>query len=422
MSGFWKWGFRASVKLHSGSDEKSPKINDSLTFNDFLKQELPIVNPKQKLWLNPLLFNGSLQTIYYATHNSTEKFLIYYGRELFTYKDEGRCSLDWIIPAPESKEAFQSLYKETLPKDSPRLHPRTRFFTESELAAKTAHGQTPDLTDPICVVLHGLAGGSHEALIRNLGQILTGSDTNWDVVVVNARGCCRTKITTGKLYHALSTDDVLEVLVELQKRYPSRPIYTVGFSFGALVLLNFLGEMGEKANLLVKAAVVIGCPWDLAGSARHLNRSLSGRYMFGPSLTEFLNKLVKSNLKELQEHVPEIFTDEAVKRARLVKKTAEWDDIFTCKTAGFDTVGDYYDAGSPQQRLHNISVPTLIINSTDDPAIDPELPLKEVEANSNLAMVETNLGGHLGFVKWSGDFWCVEVADDFINQFHRVTV
>lgn len=418
MSGFWKWGFRASVKLHSAEDENL-KIANDYSFNKFLHSDLPIVDQTQKLWLNPWLFNGSLQTLYYATHNSTEKFQVHYGRELFTYEDEGKCSLDWIIPS-QSAEEFKATYKETLPEDSPRLHPRTRFFTSEELAQKTKHGQS-ELTDPICVVLHGLAGGSHEALIRNLGQILSESETNWDVVVVNARGCCRTKITTGKLFNALSTSDVSDVLIELQKRYPNRPIYAVGFSFGAVMLANFLGEWGEKAKLLVKAAVLIGCPWDLAASARHLDRSLTGRFLFGPSLTEFLNKLLKSNLKELREHVPEIFTEENIKEARSVKKTFQWDNIITCKTAGFDTVWDYYKAGSPQQRMSKISVPTLIINSTDDPAVDANLPIAEVLANPHLAMVETNLGGHLGFVKYSGDFWCVEVADDFINQFHKVT-
>lgn len=421
MSGFWKWGFRASVKLHAAEDDKSPKINDQLTFNEFLNQDLPIVDPSKKLWLHPFLFNGSLQTLYYAMHNSATEFQVYYGRELFTYKDEGKCSLDWIIPKPASREEFDTLYKETLPKDSPRLHPKTRFFTDAELKERTSYGQTPDSTDPICVVLHGLAGGSHEPLIRNLGRILQDSETIWDVVVVNARGCCRTKITTGTLFNALSTGDVKDVIVELQKRYPSRPIYAIGFSFGAVLLSNFLGECGEEAKLMVKAAVLIGCPWDLAASARHLDSSLTGRYLFGPSLAQFLNKLVKSNLKELREHVPELFTEETVDKAKLAKKTSEWDNIITCKTAGFDTVWDYYKAGSPQQRMSKIAVPTLIINSTDDPAVDSQLPIKEVEANPNLAMVETNLGGHLGFVKYSGDFWCVQVADDFINQFNRVS-
>ncbi|QFZ27115.1 putative medium-chain fatty acid ethyl ester synthase esterase [Clavispora lusitaniae] len=420
MSGFWKWGFRASVDCITSEPSASPVITDSVNFYDFVHTKLKTIDTKSKLWLNPLLFNGSLQTLYYAMHNS-DQFSVYYGRELFQYNDGGQCSLDWVIPEPSSKEEFTKLYKETLPDNSPRLHPRTRFFTSKELENKTAHGQTPESTDPICVVLHGLAGGSHEPLIRNLGQCLQQSPSNWDIVVVNSRGCCRTKITTGKLFNALSTSDLEDVLIELKKRYPSRPIYAVGFSFGAVLLANYLGEAEEKAKSMLKASVLIGCPWDMSAAAHHIDSSLTGRYLFNPSLTQFLNKLVRANLKELRSHVPELFSEETVEKAKMAKKTYQWDDLITCKTANFDNAWDYYDAGSPIRRIDKIKVPTLIINSTDDPAVDPALPREEVKANPNLALVETNLGGHLGFVKYSGEFWCVEVAEDFCDQFHVLT-
>lgn len=421
MLGFLKWGFRATVNLHTSEKDVSPTIKGSTTFHDFVRL-LPIIDTSKKLWLNPLLFNGSLQTIYYATHDSSTEFKAYYGRELFEYKDKGMCSLDWVIPPPASEQEFQKIYTATLPENSPRLHPRTRFFTADELRAKTEQGQTPESKDPICVVLHGLAGGSHEPLIRNLGQYLQKtSANNWDVVVINNRGCCRTKITTGKLFNAFSTEDIREVLVELRRRYPSRPIFAVGFSFGAVILANYLGSGDANIENLVQAAVLVGCPWDLEDSAHHIDLSITGRYLLNPNLTSFLNKLVKSNLLELKVHEPDLFCDENVKNANEAKKTWQWDNIFTCKTAGFLDSWGYYREGSPIRRIGKIQTPTLIINSTDDPAVSIRLPYLEVRSNPNLAMVETNLGGHLGFVKYSGEFWCVEVADDFFNKFHDLT-
>lgn len=417
MSRFWKWGFRANVKLHTGDEDKLPEIADKLTFKEFVSTKLARVNVDRKLQLNPLLFNGTLQTLYYAMHNSKTEFQVSYGRELFKYSDGGQCSLDWIIE-PETPEEFARLYKETLPADSPRLHPKTRFFTPQELASITAKGQ--ELTKPLCVVMHGLGGGSHEPLIRNLGQYLRQREHDWDVVVVNNRGCCRTKITTARIFNAFSTDDIRDVIVDLSERFPNRPIYAVGFSFGALLLANYLGQFADDASRLVKAAVLIGCPWDLVKSALHLDSSWSGRYLFNPNLTLFLNKIVKANRKEIQANVPE-FTDDVIAQARNVKKTYEWDNLITCHTADYDNVWDYYEDGLPQRQIHNISVPTLIINSTDDPAVANNLPIQEVLANPNLAMIETDLGGHLGWVQSSGEFWCVEVADDFFTEFHRAT-
>lgn len=418
MSGFWKWGFRATVKCIHSEPEESPLIANDLRFADFVESKLPTVDTSSKLWLSPWLFNGSLQTLYYAAHNSTTQFQVYYGRETFRYSDGGQCSLDWVMDKPKSEEEFSRLYKETLPETSPRLHPRTRFLTKSELAGRTAHDQTPESSDPICVVLHGLAGGSHEPLIRNLGECLQKAESNWDVVVVNSRGCARTKITTGKLFHALAISDVEEVLEEIKRRYPSRPVYAVGFSFGAVLLANYLGSAEEKGRDLVKASVLIGCPWDMAASAHHVERSLSGRYLFNPSLTQFLSKLIKSNLAELKRHEPEFYTDERVQQAKMAKKTYEWDNAITCKVANFDNSWDYYHEGSPVRRIDTIRVPTLIINSTDDPVVDPALPRDQVKANPNLVMIETDLGGHLGFVKRSGEFWCVQVAEDFCDKFH----
>lgn len=418
--GFWKWGFRADIKLHI-TDDKSPKINSSLNFRDLITKRVPEIDTSKKLWLNPLLFNGALQTLYYGMHQSDTEFPIYYGRELFKYKDGGVCSLDWVMPPPKSSDEFTRIYKQTIPEDSPKLHPRTRFFTPEELSARTASAQTSS-QDPICVVFHGLAGGSHEPLIRNLAcQLTEDVATKWDVVVVNSRGCCRTKITTGKLFSGLSISDVEEVFVELKKRFPNRPLYGVGFSFGAVLLANYLGTAGEGAQKVLKAASLIGCPWDMVESARHIDSSLTGRYLLNPNLAVFLNKLIKSNSKELKELQPEVFNDETFKKARQAKKTYQWDDAITCKTIGFKDSWAYYYEASPVRRAHNIAVPTLSINSSDDPTVSPHVPYDLTKTNPYLAMVETNLGGHLGWVQYSGEFWSVGAAKQFMNQFQALS-
>lgn len=419
--GILNWGFRANLKIHTVAAEESVQIAPSKTLYDFVHNDLPLIDTKNKLWLNPLLFNGTLQTLYYALHKSEFKFQVWYGRELFQYKDGGQASIDWVIPQPESVDEFKKLYDETIPEDLPKLHPRTRFFTKEELEKKK-NPDNSDTTDPLCVVLHGLAGGSHEPLIRNLGEYLGKQQSlKWDVAVINSRGCCRTKITTDKLFSAFSTDDIKDVLVELRRRYPKRPIYAIGFSFGSCILGNLLGSEDPDIQDLIKAAVFIGCPWDLADSAYHVDSSLTGRKVLNPGLTEFLNKLIKLNKQELQSFNPEFFTDERIEQAKKAARTYEWDNCFTCKTVGFSNAFQYYREGSPLRRIHKIKTPVLAINSTDDPAVSVRLPIQDVETNPYIALVESDLGGHLGFVKSSGEFWCVEAADEFINKFEVAT-
>ncbi|KAK6456300.1 alcohol acyl transferase [Scheffersomyces xylosifermentans] len=423
--GILNWGFRTNVKLHQAQGKDSLTLplknspGETVQFSDFIKNEVKIIDTSKKLWLNPLLFNGVLQTLYYTSVDTTKKFLIYYGRELFTYKDKGICSLDWVIPKPESKEEFKKLHDQTFPEGFPKLHPRTRYMTEEELAARRAHNQDTDSTKPIVVILHGLSGGSHEPLIRNLADSINKNTEGWDTVVLNNRGCCRTLITSPKLFNALSTEDIREVLVDLKERYPSRPIYAVGFSFGACILANFLGDpnQDEKTRSLVKAACLIGCPWDLVDSSHHLDNSYSGIYLFNPALTTFLQKMVKNNYAALRSFDPELFTDELYRKFMAPKTTWQFDDVFTCSTAGFSDAYTYYREASPARRIGSIKTPTLILNSNDDPAVSVRLPWLEVSRNPALALVETDLGGHLSYAQSSGEFWSVLVVEEYFKSF-----
>lgn len=125
--GILGWGFRSNIKIHQSGDEGSATLSlkdkGTIKFSQFIKQDLPILDESQKLWLNPLLFNGTLQTLYYTSMDSSNKFLIYYGRELFTYSDGGICSLDWVIPKPEDEQKFETIRKETLPEGSLDYNP-----------------------------------------------------------------------------------------------------------------------------------------------------------------------------------------------------------------------------------------------------------------------------------------------------------
>lgn len=421
----FKWGFRSNLKIHGADESKSAQLQlkdskDTISLSKLIREKLPVIDTSKKLWLNPFLFNGTLQTLYYTSHDSSKKFLVYYGREIFQYNDGGICSLDWVIPKPESKEEFDKLYKETLPEDSPRLHPRSRFFTKEELSIKK-QGSSEE-TSPILVILHGLGGGSHEPLIRNLVEKFKEDpkSNDWDILVINSRGCCRTKITTGKLFTSFATDDIKEVLVELKKRYPNRPIYTAGLSFGSILNANLLGSQDPEVKKLIKASALVGCAWDLHDSAYHIDASWTGSYLFNPSLVKFLNKIVKNNFKELNSADPKIFSKESLQESKSHTKTWQFDSLYTCRTAGYDNAFDYYRDASPVRRLRYIDVPTLAINSTDDPAVSCRIPWMEAENNSYVNILETDLGGHLGYVQYSGEFWCTQVIHDYLTEFEKL--
>ena len=241
-------------------------------------------------------------------------------------------------------------------------------------------------------------------------------------MVINSRGCGRTKLTSGKLFNAGSTNDIREVLQDFKKRWPNRPIYLVGFSFGGALTANFLGEEGEKENSesLVKAACTVGCPWDFVDGAYHLQKSWTGKYLLSPALAKFLAKIVTNNYKELETYAPDIVNKETLKVIKNCKTLWEFDDNVTCKTTPYKDAFEYYQELSPVKKLSQIKTPLLALNSTDDPAGGVKLPILQMKANPYFCLVETDLGGHLGYVQLNGEFWCVELVEQFFQKFEEL--
>lgn len=79
-----------------------------------------------------------------------------------------------------------------------------------------------------------------------------------------------------------------------------------------------------------------------------------------------------------------------VARARVI---TEFDAAATCKIAGFDSVEQYYAAGSSSQFIHQIRTPTLFLCAEDDPFLGA-LPKDECRQNERTVLATTSVGGH----------------------------
>lgn len=169
--------------------------------------------------LNPLLFNGHLQTIWTTTKPRGPP--IYYRRRLF-HADlpqyEGTFAVDFAVPPHEESD--------------PELGRRTVNLTEEEFANIGSND-----TKPMLIVLHGLSGGSHEVYLRHVIAPMIG-EGGWEVCVVNSRGCARSKLTSGVLYNARATWDCRQVVKWARKTFPNRPLFGMGFSLGANMMTN----------------------------------------------------------------------------------------------------------------------------------------------------------------------------------------
>lgn len=146
-------------------------------------------------WMNPLLFNGHLQTMWTATNPHGPH--VYYRRKVFQadlQEYNGTFAVDFVAEPSEKQD-------ESLP-------PRTVYFSDEEFA-----NYSSDDSKPMLVILHGLSGGSHEVYLRHTIAPLI-EQGGWEICVVNSRGCAGSKITSGVLYNARATWDIRQVSEE----------------------------------------------------------------------------------------------------------------------------------------------------------------------------------------------------------------
>lgn len=426
------WGFHNTV--HATYDKQSvdlPLKNASagdgtakIPYSEFVKNYVPSVADKTKFTLKPYLFNGVLQTLYVPYQNMTNAYPVYYARQIFNVTEEdakhfnnmpvGEFTVDYAVPPKEkTPKEFKAKYEETLPEGYPKLHPRCRYYTKPEMDEVFKDWGKDD--KPIMLISPGLAGGVNEPQIRAVCEKLFQSGFN--VLVLNSRGCCRSKTTTPHLFSGIHTDDMRMLVKLLHSKFPNKQIHLGGFSFGGVIISNYLAQEGDKS--VVSSAITVSSPWNLLDSCNAINAGWFGRHMFQPSILYFLNRLVWNNRETLKKE-PGLFDEDEFKKVKKTFKTTEdFDNTYTGKMAGFPSAATYYLAASPLIRIFKIKTPMLILNAADDPMISTAYPYNEVKMNPYLYMATCDFGGHYSFINTSGKFWYVDVINNFISAFYK---
>lgn len=106
--------------------------------------------------------------------------------------------------------------------------------------------------------MHGLCGDSESVYITFAARAL--QQRGYDVVSFVSRGCGGLTLTTMEGFTAARYSDLQAALEYMKIKDPSRPIFCVGYSLGAGILLNYLGSSGNKSVL--QGAVAVSPSWN----------------------------------------------------------------------------------------------------------------------------------------------------------------
>ncbi|HZV02841.1 MAG TPA: alpha/beta fold hydrolase [Planctomycetota bacterium] len=257
---------------------------------------------------------------------------------------------------------------------------------------------------PWVLVLHGLEGSSQAPYVRGLARALVARGI--EACLLNYRGCSGEDNRLLRSYHSGETKDVLVAWQRLAATRASRACGLAGFSIGANLTMKLLGEMGEAAPPF-ELAVAISPPFDLAPTAKHLDR-LAG-FVYRERLLATLRQKALAKIVRF----PGVVSDRDVRRARTF---TDFDERFTAPVHGFANAAEYWAKSSGGRYLDGVARDLLIVAAEDDPFFPPgyvPLALRNERKMGTVELVLARGGGHVGFVSGSAfapRFWAEELA------------
>ena len=255
-------------------------------------------------------------------------------------------------------------------------------MTDGDRLLASLHRPAEDLGRPLVVLIHGLTGSEDSAYIR--ASALHFLDQGYPVLRLNLRGAGPSKGVCRSRYHAGRSDDLRQVLGQMDGRLAGKGLLLVGYSLGGNLLLKYLGEAGRRA--IVRGAVSISAPIDLDAARRSIMRPRNRLY----------HRHIVSGLK-LESESLELT---AAQRRILaeVETVFDFDDRILAPLMGFADALDYYRRSMALPLLPEIRVPTLVIHARNDPWI-PFRSYRDFDWASNPRLIPLlpATGGHVGF-------------------------
>eukprot|EP00882_Tetradesmus_deserticola_P023266 GHRQ01025317.1.p1 GENE.GHRQ01025317.1~~GHRQ01025317.1.p1 ORF type:complete len:356 (+),score=75.50 GHRQ01025317.1:460-1527(+) len=205
--------------------QKPQLIYSATSFNTTVLSRCPTLHSVYQC--TPFLTNGHVETIVVAKARKAPG--VDYRREILIAQDGGAVAIDWEHHDDAGKD---------LPLDA-----------------------------PVLILFPGLTGGSGDSYVQH--AVLQARHAGIRAAVFNSRGTAESPVLTPQFYSASFTGDAREVVDHVAKRFSNSTLFAAGWSLGANILVNYLGEQG--ADTPIEAAVSMCNPFDLTISNKQIN-------------------------------------------------------------------------------------------------------------------------------------------------------
>lgn len=276
-----------------------------------------------------------------------------------------------------------------------------------------------DEKSPVLIILPGLTGDGSDGYINHISY--HGVKNGFKVVVYNNRMLSREIVLDPDI--RLDLVEEFESAVSLiEKKYPKRKIFAIGFSYGSNKLTKFLGTLntGKDGKPRISGAVSVCNPYNLLICQRFLHDSI-----FDNVILYFLKNKLRKHYNEVKKF--EKGLDLELDKALNSKCVYDYDEHIIRRVLRYRSPDHYYNEMSCVHHMHKISVPLLCISTIDDSITTSKaVPYEEVEQNPNLMLLTTDTGGHLCWIGnkslTSLEPWVNEPIMDYLMALRKLGV
>ena len=242
----------------------------------------------------------------------------------------------------------------------------------------------------LLIIIPGLTGSVKDGYIKEI--CYQALNKNYRPVVYNTRWLTK-PVVLPKDGFIDPLRDFIDTMEFLHESYSNYKMFAVGTSHGANLITKYLGTVGNETKLF--GAVSVGNYFDLYSSSKKIGAFWD--YMLAIILKMALGKQI-NEFQILPEKLQILECQKALERKIIATK--DFDELFTRRLLGYQSVDEYYKKFGCKEVLENIRKPLLCMQSLDDPICHfSEIPTEKSQVNENLIFYISKRGGHCAWIQ-----------------------
>ncbi|KAK2842626.1 hypothetical protein Q5P01_012826 [Channa striata] len=257
------------------------------------------------------------------------------------------------------------------------------------------HSTGDDITMVICP---GIGNHSEKSYIRTFVDY--SQRRGYRCAVLNHLGALPTvELTSPRMFTYGCTWEFGAMVAYIKQAFPHTKLLVVGFSLGGNIVCKFLGENRSNQDRVLCCVSVCQGYSALRAQETFLQWDQCRRF-YNFMMANNMKKIILSHRSSLLSMNSSNIGDAELSKLYTATSLTQIDDSIMRKFHGYSSLKEYYEKESCVHYMHKISVPLLLLNSSDDPLIHQSLlaiPRVLAEKMPNVIFALTQHGGHLGF-------------------------